>query len=265
MPTAIDRQGGVMPVKYTQLEAGIARIEVHRPEVRNALDWEAMEQFSTAVEQAWQANDLRVLIVSGYGKSFIAGGDLKALHTHTARSDGQRLSTLMTETLIRLEDLPCPTIAAVNGPARGGGAEIALACDLRVLAEDADLGFVQIRLGLIPGWGAGQRLLRLAGYSRALEWLSTGRVLSAEEAFQHGLANRVVPAGQAVAGALDLARGFAAQAPLAIQAIKQLLLGGLHKPPAEAAEFEQSLFPDLWAGSDHLQAVEAFLRRKTEP
>jgi enoyl-CoA hydratase len=237
-------------------------MQVNRPQVRNALDWQAMRAFASSVEEAQQALDLRVLIVTGTPEIFIAGGDLKALHHNTSQEDGMRLSSEMSRALARLESLPCPTIAALDGPARGGGAEIALACDLRVMSEAADLGFVQVTLGLTPGWGAGQRLLRLVGYSRALEWLATGRILAAEEALGYGLANRVVERGQALHAALGLARDIAAQPLPAVQAVKRLLRLGLALPPEAAAAAEQAIFPPLWAAEEHLQAVDKFVNRK---
>jgi enoyl-CoA hydratase len=149
----------------------------------------------------------------------------------------------------------------MNGAARGGGAEISLACDLRVMAEDADMGLVQVTLGLSPGWGAGQRLLRLVGYSLALEWLVTGKILSAQEALRFGLANRVAPPGKALETSLELARAISTQPRQAVQAIKHLLRAGQFLTPAAAAAHEQSLFPSLWASQEHQEAVARFLNR----
>ena len=251
-----------MSIHFHASASGVGVLQVDRPEVRNALDWGAMSAFQQHVEQAHAWPGLRVLILTGGKDIFIAGGDLKQLAEYPSRLDGQRLSSEMSATLQRLAELPCPTIAAMNGPARGGGAEISLACDLRVMAADADLGLVQIRLGLTPGWGAGQRLLRLVGYSRAFEWLVTGRILSAEEALACGLANRVAPPGQALEAAMTLAEEIAAQPPAVVQAIKRLLRLGLELPPAAAAASEAAVFPDLWADDAHLQAVQRFLERK---
>jgi enoyl-CoA hydratase len=246
------------------IESGIARLQVNRPGVRNALNWQAMADLADCIEQAHQDPDLRVLIVSGAGNNFIAGGDLKELHRHASRADGERLADLMGTALNRLEALPCPTIAALNGPARGGGVEIALACDLRVMAADASLGLVQISLGLSPGWGAGGRLLRLVGYSRALELLATGQVLDAEQAARSGLANLVTPPGAAIEGALELARKVCAQPAAAVLAIKRLLRTWTLLPPGAAASQERAEFPPLWAADDHIQAVERFLAGKTQ-
>jgi enoyl-CoA hydratase len=144
-------------------DSGIGTITLNRPEVRNGLNWAAMQSFAETVEQAHERPDLRVLIVTGAGSAFASGGDIAELQNYPSRADGQRLTTIMGDALCRLEALPCPTIAAINGPARGGGAEISLACDMRVIAEDADIGFVQAKLGIVTAWGGGQRLLRAIG------------------------------------------------------------------------------------------------------
>lgn len=250
----------VVELRFPYPHIGV--LEVRRPQVRNALDWQAMEAFGAAVDQAYQEPDLRALVITGQGQAFVAGGDLKVLAAYPHEKDGRRLSTLMTQALARLEALPVPTIAALNGPARGGGSEVALACDLRVMAANADLGFVQIRQALIPGWGGGQRLLRLVGYARAMEWLLTGRILTADEALAVGLANRLAPAGKALEEALALAQEIVAQPPQTVRAVKALLRAGMTLPPALAAAEEQRLFPPLWAEDAHLQAVQAFLQRR---
>lgn len=251
-----------MPVTLKAIETNITLLEVSHPATRNALDWESMTVFAEAVEAAHAQPDIRALIVTGGGSAFIAGGNLKALHNSVSEADGKRLSQMMTRALTRLEALPCPVIAAINGPTRGGGAEIALACDLRIMDESANLGLVQITLGLIPGWGGGQRLLNLVGYSRAMEILLTGRILSADEMLALGLCNRVVAPQQALDSALELARQLAARAPEAVRAVKQLLRAGQTLPPATAAAHEQSLFPSLWASAAHHQAVEHWFQHR---
>ncbi len=253
-----------MSVSLQVVEAHIGLLLVDRPEVRNALDWESMQTFSDCIQQAQDMPELRVLLLSGSSGTFIAGGDLKALRGDITPADGERLSTLMTEALNQLEELPCATIAAIDGAARGGGVEIALACDLRVAASDASLGLVQINLGLTPGWGAGQRLLRLTGYSRTFELLASGRVLSAQQALQYGLLNQVAPSGGGFTSALALARQLAGKPTAALQAIKRLLRAGLNLPAQAAASLEQAEFPALWASCEHIQAVERFLGHKGE-
>lgn len=253
-----------MPIRFEMIEPGIGLLLVNRPQARNALNWEAMETLAQLIENLHGIPDLRAVILSGAGKAFIAGGDLKQLHNHASEADGLRLSKLVSDALARLEALPCPSIAAINGHARGGGVEIALACDLRVMDGGTDMAFVQVTLGLTPGWGAGQRLLRLAGYNRALELLVTGRVLSAQEAWELGLVNRIAQPGETMETALALARTIARYEPGAVQALKRLLRGGLVLAPDQAAAAEQAEFPPLWATDAHTQAVERFLQRKGE-
>jgi len=253
-----------MAVILELIEDRVAVIRIERPEVRNALDWKAMQDFRSRIEEAHALRDLCALIVTGSDKTFIAGGDLKALHKYTSQEDGQRLSKVMSTTLNRLESLPCQTIAAINGPARGGGAEISLATDLRIMSTDADLGFVQIELGLVPGWGAGQRLMRLVGYSRALELLTTGCILSAEQALSYGLINTLTLPGEAQDKAIELGRDIAAHPIDAVRAIKRMLRGGLYLPPTTANFMEQSEFPPLWASEEHNRAVQRFFERKKQ-
>ncbi len=174
----------------------IGILTINRPHVHNALNWTAMQAFADAIEQAHEAAEtigrgLRALIITGAGPSFVSGGDINELQAYPTRDDGLRLATIMGNALQRLEALPCITIAAINGPARGGGAEIAVACDLRVMDEVADIGFIQVKMGISTAWGGGQRLLRAIGYSRALELLVTGRVISATDAL--GFRARRVP------------------------------------------------------------------------
>ena len=170
-----------MPEIDFNIHGNVALLTVDRPEVRNALNPGAMAEFAAAVERAHALPGLLALIVTGAGKAFISGGDVAELRTVTTEADAEKMITLMGNALDRLAALPCLTIAAMEGPARGGGCEIALACDWRVAAEDADLGFVQIRLGITTGWGGASRLYRLVGYPCALDLLTLGRVLSAPE------------------------------------------------------------------------------------
>ncbi|MBX3002689.1 MAG: enoyl-CoA hydratase/isomerase family protein, partial [Anaerolineales bacterium] len=132
-------------IEFVVDTASIATLTVNRPQVRNGLDWAAMRAFAAAVDAAAAMPQLRALIVTGAGATFVSGGDLRALAPYTKRRDGMRLATIMGKALGKLRGLHCPTIAAINGPARGGGAEIAVACDQRVMAEDADIGFVHAR------------------------------------------------------------------------------------------------------------------------
>jgi enoyl-CoA hydratase len=245
-----------------QPDTAIGIITFNRPERRNALDVEAMTAFAAAIHE--MANQpLAALILTGAGdKAFCAGGDLADLSQRRTAADAAAMTALMGDALIELESLPFPVIAAINGFALGGGSEIALACDLRLLDETAHLGFLQARRGLTPGWGAGQRLLRLVGYSRALDLLLNATVLSANDALALGLANRIAPAGGAFAAAMGLAARIAGLDRSVILAVKTLLRAGLTQPYPDALLAERALFPDLWAGETHQQSLDEFVNAK---
>jgi len=249
-------------IQFNVDQDGIGLLIVERPQVRNALDWAAMAAFAKAVESAHHVEDLRALIVTGHGQAFISGGDLSELQHYPRREDGLRLATVMGEALKRLEALPCPTIAAINGPARGGGAEVAVACDLRMMDGAADIGFVHTRLGIVPGWGGGQRLLGLVGYSRALELIASGRVLSAQQAYSLGLADAISVKGEALAEAMELAGSFGRNPPQAVRAAKRLLRAGLTLPREQALQAEREEFPPLWDTDFRRGVVERFLNKK---
>lgn len=249
-------------ILFEKTSTGIGLLTMNRPQLRNALNWEAMENFAAAVGAAHEDRDLRVLIVTGANGTFCSGGDLYELDQYPTRLDAVRLAAIMGDALRTLESLQVPTIAAMEGPALGGGAEIALACDIRVMAEDANLGLMHIRLGIIPAWGGGQRLMRVVGYARSVEWLATGHVLSAAEAYEHRLANVTVPTSQALEESFQLAEKMAGRDPSAVRSVKRALQAGIDLPPAEALVQERALFPDLWEAPAHLEASTRFVSRK---
>ncbi len=241
----------------------VATITFNQPNARNALPLAGMEAFAAVVERLAADDALRAVILTGADKqAFCAGGDLSDLAPMTSVADGERVGRVMGDALLSLEGLPVPVIAAMNGYALGGGCEIALACDLRVVDESVRFGAVHQQVGLIPGWGGGQRLLRAVGYARAMDLLLTAQVLNARDMLRLGLAQRVVADGEAYEGAWVLVQAFE-DAPLeVVRAIKSLLRAGARFPYNEALDEEHALFPDLWAGDAHIKAVEKFLNRK---
>lgn len=239
-----------------------ATLCLNRPQALNALTWEAMDEFSATIERVAADSGVRALVIHGAGKAFCSGGDLFELHDFPSRSDGERLAQVMGDALAQLEALPFPTIAAIEGPALGGGAELALACDMRIMAAGASLGMMHIKLGISPAWGGGQRLLRLVGYPRAIEWLSTGIVHDAGQAASHGLVNHVTDQGGALPHALDLASRIAQASPQAVAAVKDALRAGLTMAVDAATQVERRLFPELWASEPHLQASARFVELK---
>jgi enoyl-CoA hydratase len=251
-------------IEFSMDQLGIGLLTINRPKVRNALNWSAMQAFADLIEEAHSVRSLCALIVAGAGRAFVSGGDLSELQHYPTREDGLRLATIMGDALNRLESLSCPSIAAINGPARGGGAEIAMACDLRVMADDADIGFVHSRIGIVPAWGGGQRLLRAVGYARALDLIGSGRVLSAREALALRLADFTSPVGEALSTALKVAQNFAANPREAVRAAKRLLRSGLTHTFHEALQHERAELPPLWESEYRREAVERFLSKNSK-
>lgn len=250
---------------YEQHDGGIAVITFDRPARLNALTMAMMARFAAIVDEIARDAALRVVILTGAGaNAFCSGGDLAELQQYPTEEDARAFITMMGDALFALEHLPVPVIAAINGYALGGGSEIAVACDMRIVDEKARMGFVQIRLALTPGWGAGQRLLRLVGYPKAMDVLLHGHVMHAPEIKALGLANKVVEPGTALEHALNIAKHIAEHPPDVVRAIKTLLRAGLDHPYQQALAVERDLFPPLWAAEPHLQAVDAFLNRQKD-
>ncbi len=248
-----------------QHENGVTVLTFNRPQALNALNRAMMERFAARMAQLADDDDLRVLILTGAGeRAFCSGGDLHELSRHPSEDDARDFITLMGDALLQMERLPVPVIAAMNGYALGGGSEIALACDMRIADAQIKMGMVQIQMALTPGWGAGQRLLRLVGYSRAMELLLRGDVLRAGDVQALGLVNRLVDVGQALPAALEFARQIADRPPDVVRGIKTLLQAGLNQPYEQALQTERAIFPPLWADDPHLEAVEAFVQRQRE-
>lgn len=246
---------------------GVAVLTINRPAAMNALTLAMMKTFADNIARLSQMQTVRAVIVTGAagetGRSaFCTGGDLIELSRHPSEEDARAMISTMGDALLALERLPVPTIAAINGYALGGGAEIALACDMRIADAEARMAFVQLRWALIPGWGAGQRLLRTVGYAKALELLLSKQQMTPPELLALGLINENVEAGTALKRALMFAQRIAAHDAEAVRAIKAILQAGLHQPYAEALQFERELFPALWAAHPHLDAVAEFVNKR---
>lgn len=250
-------------IHLTHTPNGIFTLTFNRPAAYNAFNWAMMRQFAEAIMALQRDPSLRVLILTGAEPSaFCSGADIAEFSTEASAQDGAAMSQLMSDTLLDLERLPVPVIGAINGYALGGGSEIALACDLRIVDEGVRFGMVQMRMGVTPGWGAGQRLLRLVGYAKAMEILLRAETLKAPDLLALGLANQVVEAGQALSHAQTFAEQIAQSPPDVVRSIKTLLQAGMTQPYDKALQIERAQFPPLWAGEAHLQAVEKFLQSK---
>lgn len=241
----------------------IGILTLNRPDSRNALNWEMMEGFRETIEGLKSPVELKALIVTGAGGAFCAGGDLFELHHCTTQADGQRLARIMGDALARMAQLPIPVLAAIEGPAIGGGAEIALACDIRVASETATIGLPQIHLAVTPAWGGAGRLIDLLGYPAAFTLLTSGELLTSQQASALGLVQHVVPEGQALEAAATIVSTLTALDPAALHAVKSILLAHQELDAEQAASFERSLFADLWAADAHRQKSSQFIQRRS--
>jgi enoyl-CoA hydratase len=240
---------------------GVALLTVERPGALNAIDAEVLADLEAGVTALEASPGTRVVILTGRGRAFVAGGDI----LHMARltpAEGERWVAGGQGVLRRLERLPQVTIAAVNGYALGGGLELALACDLRVAAETAQLGLPEVRVGLIPGWGGTQRLLRLVGPARARELIFTGRAVPAEEALRLGLVTRVVAAERLFAACHELAREICGGSPTAVRAAKQALLDGADLALDRALAREAEAWLANFVSPNRAEGLTAFVERR---
>ena len=240
----------------------IAKIVLNRPEVRNAFSSELLVALSDALDQAEQDNDVRAVIITGAGdKAFSAGADLKSM---TTMSTEESLAyTKQGQALFRrIESFPKAVIAAMNGYAFGGGLEIALACDIRVAADDVKLGTTEVKIGLIPAWGGSQRLPYLVGMSKAREMILTGNQYTAQEAETMGLLNKVVPKDELASTAAFLAAAIADNAPLAVAAAKKSLNATRTMTIEQGNDLEYELVKTLKDSKDIAEGIAAILSKR---
>jgi enoyl-CoA hydratase len=247
---------------YT-IENYIALITIQRPEALNALNDELVYEISIAIGLAEADVDVRALIITGTGRAFIAGADIGNLSNLSDVYMSREASLSGQELMNSIAALPFPTIAAINGFALGGGLELALACDLRIASSQARLGLPEVGLGLIPGYGGTQRLPRLIGLGRAMDLILTGRHVTADEAFQLGLVNRV--ADDALQAAKELAQLTLKNAPIALGLAKEAMVRGLDVTLSQGLEIEADMFGMVATTEDMQEGTSAFLeKRKAE-
>ena len=241
---------------------GCAVVTINRPAALNAINAEVLEDLA-AVFADLKGNDaVACVILTGSGtKAFVAGADIAAMQTLDPVA-ARQFSRLGQRLLNDIETFPKPVIAAVNGFALGGGCELAMACDIRIVAENARFGQPEVNLGVIPGWGGTQRLARLVGKGRAKELLFTGDMIDAQEACRIGLANRVVAADQLLAEARTMATKIAGKGPVAVRFAKEAVNNGLEMDLDRAGSFESDLFGLCFATADQREGMQAFLDKR---
>ena len=240
----------------------MAILALDRPEVHNAIDLDLLCQLEEAFAGLERDRRLRAVVVTGGNdKAFSAGGDIRAMRDLTLE-EGRRFVEAGHRVLDRIAESWLVTIAAVNGAALGGGAELALACDVRVAAEGVRLGFPEVTLGLIPGWGGTQRAARLLGPGRAKLLVLTGKTVRAEEAERLGLVEAVVPPDDLMERALEIARRAAAASPSAVRQAKTAIVHGGEEPLRYGLRLEIEGWMVNLAHPDRVEGLTAFLEKR---
>src|SRR5438876_5739533 len=257
----------VKEVAFTNLlveRAGaVVTVRLNRPRALNALDTVTLRELARAIREVRRDGGVRALVVTGAGdKAFSAGADIAAMAAMSA-ADGHAYSRLGHDVLARLEALAVPVVAAVNGVAPGGGLELALACDPIVVSERAPPGPAGLNLGLIPGFGGTQRLVRRIGQTRARELIYLGHMVAAEEALRLGLVNRVVAHERLAEEAAKLAAELAAKAPVALAQAKRATAIAADADLETGCRFEVEAFGVTFATGDRVEGLKAFLEKRT--
>jgi enoyl-CoA hydratase len=244
------------------VDKGIATIAFNRPKSLNALSTKLLSEFSLALDAVEADPAVRVLILTGAGdRAFVAGADITEINTLNVLQ-AKLFARKGQEAVSRLQDLSIPVIAAVNGFALGGGCEMALSCDFIYAAESAKFGLPEINLGIIPGFGGTQRLPRRINPGRAKELIFTGAMISAAEAEEMGLVNRVFPAEELMAAATATAAAIASKGRVALRAAKQAVNTGLNVDLASGLSFEAEAFAICVASEDAKEGTDAFLNKR---
>ncbi len=237
-------------------------LRVDREEALGALNLEIMTALGDHVEGLTsRVEEVRVLIITGTGRGFVAGADISGYHG-AGQVEFDRFQRRSRRTFDAIQSLPQATVCAVNGYALGGGFELALCCDLILVNENAKLGLPEVRLGLLPGGGGTQRLPRLVGPMRAKEMLMTGRMISAAEAVEFGAALEACPPEELMPRALELAEELATRAPVALREAKRVVDDGLDAALSAGLTMEQRALGSLFATDDGKEGIAAFLEKR---
>ena len=244
----------------TEERGQVAVMTISAPRSLNALNTTILNEIDEYLDEVENGN-FRCLVITGDGeKSFVAGADISEMATLGAQQ-GETFGKHGADVFRRIETLPCPVIAAVNGFALGGGCELAMACDIRICSDNARFGQPEVGLGIIPGFSGTVRLARLVGMGMAKQLIFTGKNIKADEALRIGLVNAVVPQAELMDKAMELANQIAANAPLAVSAAKLCINTEYDMPAEEAIAFESRAFGLCFNTEDQKQGMKAFLEK----
>jgi enoyl-CoA hydratase len=248
------------PVLLVERRGAVALLTVNRPAQLNALNADVIEALDRAVAELESASDVRAVVLTGAGRAFVAGADIAAMRSLSAL-DAERFAARGQGVFDRLSALPMPVIAAVNGFALGGGCELAMACDILLAGDKAVFGQPEVKLGLIPGFGGTQRLVRRVGLSTALDLCLTARNVNADEAVAIGLASRRVE-GDVVAAALEMGEQFVSLGPVAVRLCKRVVHENADASLPTGLAAERTAFGMCFATEDQREGCSAFLEKR---
>jgi enoyl-CoA hydratase/carnithine racemase len=244
-----------------QRQGAIVIWTIDRPQAKNALDHTTLGELVDAVAEAGRDRSIRAAVLTGEGHTFVSGGDLRELRGKNSPQDAERFSELGWDLTRAMAELPVPIVCALPGPAIGGGAELALACDLRVADVRAKISFKQVRMGVTTAWGTVPRLVAVVGAGTAARLLYTSHEVAAAEAKLLGLVDEVTENGLARTTALAWASDITEASPRAVADMKRLLREST-ATARDVRAVERQLFVDTWSGADHGEAVEAYFERR---
>ncbi|SFR04560.1 enoyl-CoA hydratase/isomerase family protein [Desulfoscipio geothermicus] len=242
-------------------EGYVSRVTLNRPKVLNALNSEVFDEIGRAMDLAAADDGVHAVVITGGEKVFAAGADIAEMATADPVSV-YKFGETAQGALNKVENLPKPVIAAINGYALGGGCELALACDIRIAGESAKIGLPEINLGIFPGAGGTQRLPRLVGAARAKELMFTGDMIDAARAEKIGLVNQVVPDGEVLSTAVKLAARMAQKGAVAMAMLKTAINQGLATDLASGLNIERQCFSLLFATEDQKEGMQAFMEKR---
>ena len=244
-----------------QQQGNVAVVTINRPEVLNALNSGVLSELDAILDQIEKREDLYVVVITGAGRSFVAGADISEMSNYSS-AEAKAFSTNGNNVFLRLTRFPRPVIGAINGFALGGGCELAMACDIRIASEKAKFGMPEVGLGIIPGFGGTQRLARMVGMSTAMELVLTSRTIGADEALRIGLVNHVYPAEEMLDKAMELAQEIASKPQISVRQAKQAIRIGTQIDMSSAIPLESEAFGLCFSTEDQKDAMAAFLRKE---
>ena len=243
-------------------KGNIAVATINRPKALNALNSQVLEDLNELVDVVTADEEIRALVLTGAGeKAFVAGADIGEMSSLT-KAEGEAFGKKGNDVFRKLETMPIPVIAAINGFALGGGCELSMSCDIRICADTAVFGQPEVGLGITPGFGGTQRLARLVSPGMAKQLIYTARNIKADEALRIGLVNAVYPAAELMAAAEKMAATIAANAPIAVRACKKAINEGLDADMDDALVIEEKLFGSCFETADQVEGMGAFLEKR---